>query len=170
MTHPKTQSKTERPSFTGCCPRFDPAQVQEGEVQWQDKLFVAEHVTSLFHIPLNMAWKVRHATGQIHAAGAEPTSRPLFLGEEVSPFRSNIYIEATHYVPESEMMRLSGTFLVKVFEGPFRESRKWMAEMGELAASRGGRIERLFYGFTTCPKCASAYGENYIVMYAKLAD
>lgn len=169
MTTPQTESQRERPLFTGCCPRFDPAQVQEGEVQWHDRLFVTEHVTSLFHIPLNMVSKVKHGSALVHAAGAEPSARPLFLGEEISAFRSNIYLEATKPVPGAEMMELSGTFLSKVFEGPFSESRKWMEEMEKIVSQRGERIERLFFGYTTCPKCAEAYGENYVVLYAKLA-
>jgi hypothetical protein len=79
-------------------------------------------------------------------------------------------MEATHYVPEAHMVRISGTFMVKAFEGPYRDSHKWMEEMQRLVAARGKRIERLFYGYTTCPKCSEAYGENYVVLYAKLAD
>ncbi len=163
-------TKHERPGFTGCCPRFDPAQVPESAVQWHDKLFVVERVTSLLHIPLNIKHKVKRATGLLHSAGAEPSGRPLFLGEELSAFHSNLYVEATHQVPEAHMIRLSGTFLVKAFEGPFRESPKWMAEMERLAAERGKRVTRLLYGYTTCPKCSEAYGENYVVLYAKVED
>ncbi len=40
-------------SETGCCPRFDPEPWDEKEVTFEDKLFVKDHVTSFFHIPLN---------------------------------------------------------------------------------------------------------------------
>ena len=40
-------------SETGCCPRFDPEPWDEKEVTFDDKLFVKDHVTSFFHIPLN---------------------------------------------------------------------------------------------------------------------
>lgn len=160
---------SERVAFTGCCPRFQPETFQEGEVVWKDKLFVAERVRSLFHVPLNMTHKVKHATGLIFAAGAQPAGRPLFLGEEISSFRSHIYIEVTHHVPEAEMLALSGTFFAKVFEGPFRDAPKWCDEMQRLVSARGQKIQRLFYGYTTCPSCARAYGENYVVLYAQVA-
>lgn len=153
---------------TGCCPRFDPTQVHEGEQIWKERLFVAEPVAELFHIPLNMVRKVKHATALIRAAGAQPLERPLFLGEEISPFRANIYLEASHYVPEARMITLSGTFLAKVFEGPYADAPRWMAEMQHLAAAHGKHIQRFLFGYTTCPRCSKAYGENYVVLYAQL--
>jgi hypothetical protein len=158
-----------RASTTGCCPRFDPTTVTQDEIVWKSKLFVAEHVRSLFYVPLNMTRKVKHGMALIHAAGAQPEGRPLMLGEELSPFRSNIYLEVTHYVPEANMIALSGTFLAKAFEGPFRNAPRWIAEMERLVSARGQKVLRLLFGYTTCPSCARAYGENYVVLYAQVA-
>jgi hypothetical protein len=64
------------------------------------------------------------------------------------------------------MERMSGTFLTKVFEGPYRNARKWMNEMKAYVASKGKQIKRMYFFYTTCPKCAKVYGKNYTVLLA----
>jgi hypothetical protein len=70
------------------------------------------------------------------------------------------------------MAEISGTFLTKVFEGPFRDAprwiAKWIANMKRYVAAKNRTLERLYFGYTTCPKCAKAYGKNYVVMFAKV--
>jgi hypothetical protein len=68
------------------------------------------------------------------------------------------------------MGALSGTFLTKVFEGPFVEAPSWAAQMQAYVAGRGQTIQKLYFGYTTCPKCAKAYGKNYVVLFAKVQD
>ena len=34
--------------------------------------------------------------------------------------------------------------------------------------ARGKKLETLYFGYTTCPACAKAYGENYVVLFAKV--
>lgn len=167
-TSTPSESTAYKPAETGCCPRFDPAQVPEKEFVWNDKLFVVEHVHALLHMPLDMTIKVKHASALIAAAGAQPKGRALMLGEEVSAWRSNLYLEATCAVPDAEMVSLSGTFLAKAFQGPFSDSRRWVEEMEDYVESRGHELRRMFFGYTTCPKCARVYGENYVVMYAQV--
>jgi hypothetical protein len=66
------------------------------------------------------------------------------------------------------MAEISGTFLTKVFEGPFRDAPRWIANMKRYVAAKNRTLERLYFGYTTCPKCAKAYGKNYVVMFAKV--
>ena len=40
--------------------------------------------------------------------------------------------------------------------------------MKEYVAGGGCALEKLCFGCTTCPKCAKAYGENYVVLFAKV--
>ena len=42
--------------------------------------------------------------------------------------------------------------------------------MREYVASRGEKIEKLYFAYTTCPACAKAYGENYVVLFARIPD
>lgn len=153
---------------TGCCPRFDAGPWNEKEIVWTDKPFVREHVRSAFHIPLTMTGRVKHGMKLIAGAGAKP-ARQIMLSDEVSPWRSDLYIESTQDVPGAEMAHLSGTFLTKVFEGPFRNAPKWEREMTRFVQARGKSVKHLYLGYTTCPRCAKAYGKNYVVLLAQIA-
>jgi len=66
------------------------------------------------------------------------------------------------------MTRISGTFLTKVFEGPYKNIRKWIKQMEEYVAIRNKDIEKMYFFYTTCPKCAEYYGKNYVVILAKV--
>ncbi|HEY0706542.1 MAG TPA: hydrolase [Polyangia bacterium] len=165
-----TQTATE-PTVTptGCCPPFDPRLWQDKEVTWKDKPFVKDHVTCLFHVPLNMGGKVTKNMALIEAAHAT-SEQPLMLSDDQSPWGSDIYIEVKNTVPNATMDALSGTFVTHVFEGPFRDAGRWVEEMKTLVAKKDRALEKIYFGYTTCPKCAKAYGKNYVVLFAKVAD
>jgi hypothetical protein len=156
------------PEFTGCCKRFDPAPYQDKQFQWHDELFVKEHVKTLMHIPLGMGKHVLHANKLIDAASAWPDV-PLMLTEETSAWGVELYVRVAKPVPGAEMVSLSGSFLTKVFEGPFKDEPKWIASMREYVAQQGKTIDKLYFAYTTCPACAKAYGVNYVVAFARVA-
>jgi hypothetical protein len=152
---------------TGCCPPFDPTPWQDKEVTWHDKPFVRDHVACLFHVPLNMGRKVTKDMALIQAAHAE-TEQPLMLSDDKSPWGADIFIEVQRAVPDATMDHLSGTFLTRVFEGPFRQAGDWARQMQVVVAAKGRQLEKLYFGYTTCPKCAKVYGKNYVVLFAKV--
>lgn len=152
---------------TGCCEPFDPAPWQEKEIVWKDKLFVKDHITSFFHIPLNMGGKITKNMAMIRQAGAESPYQ-LMLTDEKSLWGADIYIDVAKVVPNSEMAKLSGTFLTKVFEGPYQNAGLWASEMMEYVRSKGKQFKRLYFSYTTCPSCAKAYGKNYVVLFAEI--
>lgn len=43
---------------TGCCEPFSPEPWQDKGIVWKDKIFVKDHVISIFHIPLNIGKKI----------------------------------------------------------------------------------------------------------------
>ena len=65
---------------------------------------------------------------------------------------------------------LSGTFLTRVYDGPYRNAPKWVEEMKRWVASKGRKADKLYFAYTTCPGCAKAYGHNYVVLFARVAD
>jgi len=71
-------------------------------------------------------------------------------------------------VPGASMATLSGTFLAKVFEGPYKDIRRWICEMGKYVESKNKRLKRLLFYYTTCPKCAKKYGKNYVVLLGQV--
>jgi hypothetical protein len=152
---------------TGCCEPFNPEPWQEKEVTWTDKKFVKGHVTSFFHIPLNMGAIITKNMGAIEKAGAKAPHQ-LMLTDEKSLWGADVYIDVSKDVPGAEMATLSGTFLTKVFEGPYSDVGKWIPQMKAFVATRNKLMRKLYFSYTTCPKCAKAYGKNYVVLFAQI--
>lgn len=152
---------------TGCCPPFDPETFHEKEITWNAKPFVKERVHSVFHIPLDMGRKVMHAMRLIEEAHAAP-AQGLMLSDELSPWKSDLYIDVSGPVAGAEVVTVSGTFLARVYEGPFRDAPKWTADMRAYCAAKGREVRKIYLGYTTCPRCAKAYGKNYVVVFAEV--
>ena len=152
---------------TGCCEPFNPAPWQDREITWKDKIFVKDHITSFFHIPLNMGKKVIHNVELIQKANAQAPQQ-LMLTDEKSPWGADIYIDVSKEVPGVQMTTLSGSYLTKVFEGPYNNAGKWAQEMTEYVENKGKSLKKLYFSYTTCPKCAKAYGKNYVVLFAQI--
>jgi len=154
-------------SETGCCPRFDPQPWDEKQHSFQNRLFVRDRVRSVFHIPINFGKVMVRNMEKIAKAGALPPV-PFMLSDENSLWASDLYIEVTKEIPGSRMGRITGSFLTKVFEGPYKNIRLWIKDMETFVASRGGKMKKLLFYYTTCPKCAKLYGKNYIVLVAQV--
>lgn len=153
-------------SETGCCKRFNPEPWQDKEIIWQDKMFLKDHVRSFFHMPLNFGQVMVKNIEKIKNAGAL-ADEPVMLSDEKSLWGADIYIAISKEVPNAEMARISGVFLSKVFEGPFNNMGKWIKEMEGFVKSKGKETKKLYFFYTTCPKCAKFYGKNYIVILAQ---
>ena len=81
---------------------------------------------------------------------------------------ADIYIDVSKEVPSAQMATISGTFLTKVFEGPYKNAGKWAKEMEEHVSQKGKTPKKLYFSYTTCPRCAKAYGKNYVVLFAQI--
>jgi hypothetical protein len=152
---------------TGCCELFDSTPWDEKEIEWKDKIFVKDHVTSFLHIPLNMGKKIIKNMKLIDAAGAK-TDHQLMLADEKSLWGCDIYIDVAKEVAGAQMSTISGKFITKVFEGPYKNAGKWAVEMEKYVKGRGKEIKKLYFSYTTCPACAKAYGKNYVVLFARV--
>ena len=152
---------------TGCCPRFDPEPWDEKEVTFQDRLFVKDRVRSFLHIPLNFGKVMVKNMERIQGAGAL-APEPLMLCDEKSLWGADIYIAVAKDVPGAEMARISGTFLTKVFEGPYKDAGKWAGAMTEYVKAKARQLKKMYFFYTTCPKCAKYYGKNYTVILAQV--
>lgn len=157
------------PAETGCCPRFEPGPWDGKEVTFQDKLFVKDRVRSFLHIPLNFGRVMGRNMAKIQAAGAL-APEPLLLSDENSLWGADVYIAVAREVPGADMARLSGTFLTRVFEGPYQNVRRWVEEMKACVAARQKELKKLYFFYTTCPKCAKHYGKNYVVLLAQIRE
>jgi len=148
-----------------CCPRFNPEPWDGKIITWQNKRFVKDRVASMLHIPLNYGAVMTRNDRAIRAAGAGTESR-IILTDENSLWGADVYFEVSKDLPNAEMAPLSGTFLCKVFEGPYRDIKKWIDEMTAYVSNQGKHFSKLYFYYTTCPKCAKKYGKNYVVILA----
>lgn len=154
-------------SETGCCPRFDPAPWDEKEISLKDKLFLKDHVRSFLHIPLNFDKIMVKNMGLINEAGAL-SPQLLLLSDENSLWGSDVYIAVSKEIPGAQMEKISGIFLTKVFEGHYKNAGKWAKEMKGYVNSKGKELKKMYFFYTTCPKCAEFYGKNYTVILAQI--
>lgn len=150
-----------------CCPRFDPQPWDESEFTWDKRLFVKDLVISFLHIPLNYGAVMQRNVGLINAVDAFPEP-VVILTDENSLWGADVYIEVTREMPGMKMATISGTYISKVFEGPYRNVRQWITEMKNFVAGRGKSIQKLYFFYTTCPKCAKKYGKNYVAILAQV--
>jgi len=154
-------------SETGCCPRFNPQPWDEKEVVFKDRLFIKDRVTSFFHIPLNFGKVMVRNMEKISQSGVL-APEPLMLVDENSLWGADVYIAVSKAIPGAEMAKVSGTFLTKVFEGPYKDAGKWAAQMKDYVKSKARDLKKLYFFYTTCPKCAKFYGKNYTVILAQV--
>ncbi|MBI5685664.1 MAG: hypothetical protein HZC54_11340 [Verrucomicrobia bacterium] len=155
------------PDTAECCPKFDPTPWHDRVFIWDKKPFLQGRVRSFLHVPLNFGAVMNRSMAAIEAAGAVP-DETLVLSDENSLWGADVYIAITKEVPGARNATLSGTFLAKVFEGPYRNIKNWMMEMNSYVLGKGKSARKLYFFYTTCPKCSKKHGKNYVVILAQV--
>ena len=155
-------------SETGCCPKFDPTGWNKQEVSFENKLFVKGKTRSFLHVPLNMGKMYKELFGAIKESGAEIDNRYLILSHDPSAWRGEHLIAVKREVPGHEMKRLTGTFLTKVYEGSFKNMRNWMKDLESYVSEQNKKMKKMYFFYTTCPKCAKHWDKNYVVGFAEI--
>ena len=99
-----------------------------------------------------------------------PVFRWDFSNREVHTYKydQRVVAKSMMSMPGAENVRISGTFLARAFEGPYRNMGKWVKETLTFVKGRGKETKRLYFFYTTCPACAKYYGENYTVILAEV--
>jgi len=153
---------------TDCCPRFYPGLWDEKEFIFKDKLFLKATTINFLHRPLNMSSVMKKTWKKIQDAGADLKEEFALLSYDPSAWRGEHYFTIAQEVPGDENVRITGTFLTKVFEGPYSEAGSWAGQMEDHVKSQNKDLEKLYFYYTTCPKCAEYYGKNYVVGFARV--
>jgi hypothetical protein len=154
-----------------CCPVFDPEPWDNKTHNWADKLFIKDYLPQLFHMPLpSMMGKViGRMWKKAEDAKAAPEKKDyLMLSYDPSPWKSELYMNVTKEVPGTENAKLTGTFITKVFDGPYSGAPKYLKETEAYVESLGKKTKKYYFYYTTCPKCAKKYGHNYIAVFAEV--
>jgi hypothetical protein len=152
---------------TGCCPRFNPEGWDGTALHFDNKRFIRATTKAVMHVPLDMGHVFERVQGHLAAAGAYGTDNYIVLSRDLSPWKSEHLFAISAPVPEEDEVLLSGDFVTKVFEGSYREVKDWHLEMQDLAQKAGVDTGDVYFFYTTCPKCAKAYGKNYVVGVAR---
>lgn len=153
-----------------CCPKFDPKPWDEKEIVLKNRLFVKANVICFLHMPLNFGNVMKKVCKIIDKQKANVDTKDwLMLSDESSLWKSVQYIAVKKDIKGMENTRLSGKFLTKVYEGPFKEVGNWYADIMNYTKRKTGKKPKKIYAYyTTCPKCAKKYGKNYVVMFAQV--
>ncbi|MDP7151688.1 MAG: hypothetical protein QGI08_12520 [Paracoccaceae bacterium] len=153
---------------TGCCPRFKPDGWDGQDIHFDKKRFVKAKTLSIAHIPLNFGKVFGRVQSAIDKARAGLGDGYFVLSHDPSAFRGEHYFAVSKDVPGEDMVDLSGDYLTKVFEGPFQDAGKWVAGMEQVAREAGKVPKKVLFFYTTCPKCAKTYGENFVVGFVQV--
>ena len=115
------------------------------------------------YIPLNMGKVFERVNTRVEDEGGWDNDDMIVLSRDLSAFKAEHFFAVPRYIPDEEMVTLSGDFITKVFEGPYRDAKEWYREMENLVHQKGKIPGKIYFFYTTCPKCAKHYGENYVV-------
>lgn len=113
---------------TGCCAKLEPATWNGRRFEWNNKPFLKDHIRSFMHVPLNYGSVISRDHAKVQEAAAYP-EEPFWLTDEVSPWGADLYVAINREIPEAPIEKLSGTFVTKLVEGPYRNAGKWANEM-----------------------------------------
>ena len=162
---PKMNMDTDE---TGCCPKFDPVGWDGRRLEFRDHPFVRATTRSVLHVPINMNSVFTRVQENIEAAGAQDPDSYFVMSRDLSASEGEHLFAVTQDVPGEEMVRVSGDFIARVFEGPYRHAKVWDHDMRVAAEAAGHEAKHVHFFYTTCPKCAKAYGKNYVVGLAEI--
>jgi len=154
-----------------CCQKFNPKPWDEKTHIWKNKLFIMETLPQFLHMPLPfmIGKMIQKQWKKAKDAGADPDIKDfLWLSYDPSPWKAEHYIYVTKRVPNAENVKLSGTFISKVFDGPYNAAPKWIKEMDTYLEKKEKKAKKYYFYYTTCPKCAKKFGHNYVVLFAKV--
>ncbi|MEE4178538.1 MAG: hydrolase [Bacteroides sp.] len=150
-----------------CCPPFDPAPWMGTVHEWHDKIFIREKVRTFLYMPLNFGGVMRKAMSMIEIAGAKNPDY-MVLSEHTSRWNMDVYLAVDREIPKADNFTLSGRYLSQVYEGPFRDTGKWMEDFKKFATEKELKTGKSYMWYTTCPKCAKKYGKNYVVVIGEV--
>jgi len=152
-----------------CCPEFDVKYWDNKTHIWKDKLFLKDDVKQIMHFPINMGKVITRMWQQVDTAKAGPDTKDfLILAYDPSPWKSELFMTVTKNIPGSNIVKISGTFISKVFDGPYQDVPKWLAQMDKYLADKNQKSLKYYIHYAYCPKCAKKYGHNYGIVFAQV--
>lgn len=157
-----------------CCPKFKPERWDGKIFIWDDKQFIKESIPTIFHIPFPKAIgkKVTKmmALAEKWDSLSDDKLDDLLLFNDPTAFKSDMYLSVTENVPSADNVKLSGTFMSKVYDGRYSQVPKFMKQMNEYLRAQDKKADDYFIHYAYCPECSKEFGHNYMVLFAELND
>jgi len=150
-----------------CCPRFDPKPWDSKEFEWQNKKFIRDSIRTFMYMPLNFGAVMKRMQAKVEKADATMPNY-LCLSDHTSKWHMYAYLAVDKEVEGAVNTTISGKFLSKVYDGPFKDTGKWCKDFEEYAKSKGKEVKKWYMWYTTCPKCAKKYGHNHTVIIGQI--
>jgi len=156
-----------------CCPKFNPEKWDEKAFNWENKHFIKDSIPLLFHFPIfpsmigKRIMKMCKIAEKTKAAVSDKEDI-LVLFTDPHPFKSELYLSVTGHVPDANNVEISGTFMSKVFDGPYNAIPKFIKEMEPYLAKNKKKAKKYYVHYAYCPKCAKESGHNYIILFAEV--
>ena len=151
---------------TACCPKFDSKKWDKKKVTWKGKLFLKDKVLAFFHIPLNFKSVIKGNVKKLKDADAAPKEL-MVLYDKKSLFYSNVYVSTKKALPKSKDVKLTGTFLTRVFESS-KSKRKCIKEMKKYVKAEKEKIKNIYFYYPICSNCSKKYGKEHIILFAEI--
>jgi hypothetical protein len=107
-----------------------------------------------FRLPLNFGAVMTRGHAAIEQAKAY-APEPLWLVDEVSPWGSDIYLATDRPVPNMQTEYLSGTFMTKVFTGPYRNIGTWIIQTKPTSGNTGKKWKSSTFSTPPAPNTPS---------------
>src|SRR5512133_1381865 len=130
-----------------CCPKFDPAPWDQKTHEWKEKLFIQDSIPQFFHMPLpsTMGKVIGRMLKKAEEAGASPEVKYfLLLSYDPSPWKSILYLGVTKEVPGTVNVKLSGTFVSKVYDGPYSSIPRYIKDFMKYLGEIGKHAKKLY--------------------------
>ncbi len=155
-----------------CCPEFNPEKWDGKTFTWENKPFIRESIPTFFHIPFpsSIGKKVVKLMKLAEDSKMEEKNpeEVLLLFRDPSAFRSEIYLSVAGAVSGADNAGISGTLISKVYAGPYNAIPKFIKQMNEYLNSLGKKAGDYYIHYAYCPKCAKKYGNNYMIIFARV--
>jgi hypothetical protein len=154
-----------------CCPKFDFKLWDNKTHKWDKKKFIKETMPTFFHTPFpwiinKKMWKMYNLI--MASKAGLPNKEWLILFRDPSAFKTELYSACKKPVKDAENVTISGTFMSRVFDGPYSHVPKFLKKMEEFLASKNKKAKDYYIHYAYCPKCSKKYGHNYMIFFAKI--
>lgn len=155
-----------------CCPQFNPDKWDGKTFNWVNKPFIKESMCTFFHIPFP-ATIGKKATRMFNLAETQgkiesDKDSVLLLFHDPSAFKSELYLSVATGVEGAENIQISGTFAARVFSGPYKMVPRFMNQMKSELAANGQKALDFYIHYAYCPECAKKYGNNFMILFARV--